>query len=262
MEDILRIGSRHGSRNQHRHKYLVRWIAETFPNAIQTCQWDRDNSEPLTSVPHIMDIAGGKGELAARLTICHKVNVVMIDPRKADVPACFMKNVYGSLPKKWQERISEKGSEDLVSQEVGCRFKQLVRNFDEQSIKSCLELQNAVTCAKLLVGMHADGATESIVDIALKFRKPFVVVPCCVFPNFFRERLVVDEDTGNTVPVRSHKQFCQYLKNKDSHFVMEVLPFEGRNVGVWWDGKICDSDLNCDEVSIVNSTVNKQSNCS
>ena len=29
--------------------------------------------------------------------------------------------------------------------------------------------------------MHPDQATESIVDMALKYEKPFAIVPCCVF---------------------------------------------------------------------------------
>jgi len=105
------------------------------------------------------------------------------------------------------------------------------------------------------VGLHADGATEAIVDAALLYRKPFVVVPCCVFPNLFRDRYVrvplVDapEDGGDAgqesgariveekrVPVRTHEQFCRYLLEKDQRFMREVLPFEGRNVAIWWDG--------------------------
>ena len=31
--------------------------------------------------------------------------------------------------------------------------------------------------------MHSDGATEPLVKLALKHKKPFAVVPCCVFPK-------------------------------------------------------------------------------
>ena len=40
----------------------------------------------------------------------------------------------------------------------------------------------------LVVGMHADQATEAVVDFALTHGKPFAVVPCCVFPNAFPQR--------------------------------------------------------------------------
>jgi len=107
------------------------------------------------------------------------------------------------------------------------------------------EIVEAVKQATLVIGMHADGATESIVDIALYFRKPFVVVPCCVFPNFFKHRFV-PKNTDNTIsemiPVRTHDDFCRYLALKDSHLVVETLPFEGRNVAIWWNGLVRDGD--------------------
>jgi len=88
---------------------------------------------------------------------------------------------------------------------------------------------------------NLDGATEAIVDCALKYQKPFVVVPCCVFPNFFPMRTIsVDLEDGNPpqiTPVRTWEQFCTYLLRKDPRFVREELPFEGRNIAIWWDGK-------------------------
>ena len=36
---------------------------------------------------------------------------------------------------------------------------------------------------ELIIGMHPDQATEPIVDMALKYLKPFAVVPCCVFAH-------------------------------------------------------------------------------
>jgi hypothetical protein len=102
------------------------------------------------------------------------------------------------------------------------------------------KLHTSVQNAALLIGLHSDGATEAIVDAALYYGKPFVVVPCCVFPNLFTNRYIyvsTEDEQTKQVPVRSHEQFCQYLLDKDTRFKREILPFEGRNVAIWWDGQ-------------------------
>jgi hypothetical protein len=62
---------------------------------------------------------------------------------------------------------------------------------------------------------------------------------------YTRERQTVKDDnnqgesraiTEKRIPVRTHDQFCKYLLAKDDRFVKEILPFDGRNVAIWWDG--------------------------
>jgi hypothetical protein len=273
---------RHGARNQHRHKHVVKWIVQKFPDAIELAKdaeafspssaqdggnsassdIEKKHSLATSSQMHILDVAGGKGELAARLTLCHRLHVKMVDPRPADILDCFNKNIFRSLPKKWQQKISSQDPNVLKSA-IQKRFHQHVMYFpsDADGSTSLSELEKnedlleAVTSATLLIGMHSDGATEAIVDVAMRYRKPFMVVPCCVFPNFFKHRLIPRDipqskegvDTcekveNELIPVRSHEQFCRYLLLKDSHFIMETLPFEGRNVAICWDGCHLDSD--------------------
>jgi len=282
-----RKSDRHGARNQHRHKHFARWILERFPHVVgdcscvsvkaktPTCEPDASDDDESTQM-HILDVAGGKGELSARLSLCHSLHVVMIDPRRADIASVYMNSVVPKLPKKWQGSVKERlqQSPTFVQDELDSRFRQLVKPFSSPSLFGLpvnsyqdRDLDDAVKNASLLLGLHADGATEAIVDAALLYRKPFVVVPCCVFPNLFHQRYIyvpVDEDTHDTgmshvekdaseeskhtpdqdtapkqkrVPVRSHEQFCQYLLAKHPRFVMEVLPFDGRNVAIWWDGQ-------------------------
>ncbi|KAL7551603.1 hypothetical protein ACHAWF_014796 [Thalassiosira exigua] len=272
-----RKSARHGARNQHRHKIFARWILDRFPHVLEECiDRSADEQPPVDSevsaegrTPmHILDVAGGKGELSARLTLCHSLNVVMIDPRPADVESVYMKSVVPKLPNKWQKSIEERlqQSPTFVHDLLEKRFSQLVEPFYSPSpgLSVCNphvdhfedeKLDAAVRNASLLIGLHADGATEAIVDAALLYRKPFVVVPCCVFPNLFRERyLSVSIDDGpkgsssdagggevqsrKRVPVRTHDQFCKYLLAKDPNFVLEVLPFDGRNVAIWWNGRL------------------------
>ncbi|CAJ1921580.1 unnamed protein product [Cylindrotheca closterium] len=224
---------RHGARNQHKNKIFVKWLIDRFH--LKTVVSDED---PISSSPVVLDVAGGKGEVAARLTMCHLQKVVMVDPRLADVPHCFDTLVYPKIPNKWQKRLDDQRKENpnVVQDKLANRFQQLVTTFDEYTITSNPELQSAIQNATLILGLHADGATEAIVDAALQYSKPFCVVPCCVFPNLFRSRQVENE-AGEMVPVRSHGQFCKYLADKDQRFQTEILPFDGRNVAIWWDGK-------------------------
>ena len=221
---------RHGARNQHRHKYFVKWLMERFPQLLS-------NKDDECCRAQVLDVAGGKGETAARLVFCHGQHVVMVDPRPCNIAACFESLVVPKLPNKWQQRLKSRKRENptFVPDVVESRFRQLVTTFDEHTLETCIELQEAVESASFIIGMHADGATEAIVDAALSYNKPFVVIPCCVFPNFFSQRTIQEAD-GTIVQVRSHEQFCQYLLEKDPRFVREVLPFEGRNVAIWWDG--------------------------
>lgn len=223
---------RHGARNQNRHKKFVKWLIETFDLKPSN---DRDD---IASTPIILDVAGGKGEVSARLCMCHRQKVIMVDPRPTNLPHCFETLVYPKIPNKWQRRLDEQRAQnpDFVSETLSNRFQQLVTTFDENSLSSSTELQVALHNANLILGLHADGATEAIVDAALEHNKPFCVVPCCVFPNFFASRRVTNED-GEMVPVRSHEQFCRYLAAKDKRLRTEELPFEGRNLAIWWDGK-------------------------
>lgn len=225
---------RHGARNENRHKNFVKWIMKTFPQL---------SNYTNASYSHVLDVAGGKGETAARLVFCHRQNVIMVDPRPCDIASCFEFQVLPKLPKKWQQRIhaQQEANPNFVQDIVDSRFRQLVTTFDESTVATSTELQEAIKNASIIIGMHADSATEAIVDAALQNKRPFVTIPCCVFPRLFSQRTIQGPD-GTTVKVRSHEQFCQYLLEKDHRCVQEVLPFEGRNVAIWWDGLEDSSD--------------------
>ena len=71
-------------------------------------------------------------------------------------------------------------------------------------------------------------ATEVIVDYAQRARKPFAVVPCCVYSESFPRRRLPDGQ-----PVKSYEDLLQYILCKDSAVQMRELPFEGRNKVLW-----------------------------
>ena len=210
---------RHGARNQDKSKLFVQWLIQTFPDQMAD---DR----------HVLDVAGGKGEVAARLCVCHRKKVIMVDPRQADPHACFQSAVLTKLPIKWQHRLKEK-EPDFLSTLFDTQFAQIVSYFDATTLQQP-DLKRAVDSASILIGLHADGATEAIVQAAIDYNKPFVVVPCCVFPNLFPQRMIRQGDEDITV--RTVESFCQYLLDKDARFQSADLPFEGRNTAIYWNG--------------------------
>ena len=79
----------------------------------------------------------------------------------------------------------------------------------------------------MVVGLHPDEATEPIVDLALKWRLPFAIVPCCVFARLFPRVLA-----GRAVT--KYEELLLYLEAKAPEIRREYLPFVGRNVVLWW----------------------------
>ena len=85
--------------------------------------------------------------------------------------------------------------------------------------------QAATLCAsgcnpvRLRLQPCAPQATELIVDAALKYGRPFAVVPCCVFPRLFPHR----------PQVRTTAAFCDYLLQKGTGLEVGFLPVMGRN---------------------------------
>jgi hypothetical protein len=282
---------------QQEEKVEVEPLREETKSSSSCCAENDDEDSvaavTLAPLPLILDVAGGKGELAARLCLCLHLRVVLVDPRPANIAQAYQQTVVPRLPKKWQERLQQRlaTNPNHVQDILSKKFHQVVDYFSFQAVvgvlnnyehdddytkqqqQNVLRLQQAVQDASLLIGMHADGATEDIIDVALRYQKPFVVVPCCVFANLYSHRqvrrVVVPDKTSTTyttttkeeqpqeqpqdeqqqqqkleplpemtfASVRTHEQFCQYLLDKDSRFQKSVLPFEGRNVAIWWNGK-------------------------
>ena len=66
-------------------------------------------------------------------------------------------------------------------------------------------------------------------DFAQRMRKPFAVVPCCVYAAEFPQRQLL----GGT-PVRTHDDLIAYIIARDPAAVrVRELPFEGRNKVVY-----------------------------
>lgn len=113
-------------------------------------------------------------------------------------------------------------------------------------------LTQALQSSSILFGVHADQATEAIVDAALALGKPFAVVPCCVFKAEHRKIKVVKktademvvkkgieeeteesrkmEDDMEEKVVSTYEELLQYLQAKHPSIQRGELPFFGRNI--------------------------------
>jgi predicted nicotinamide N-methyase len=213
----------------------------------------------------ILDVAGGKGELAFELLTYGRISkVTIVDPRPYHVYGMLRRLTLGHV-----QRIRSRGEQDGV-RHVGdhvfaklplpnhlqCWFeyplplendtntlceKKVRSVYVDENLKSerdqVLSLQENMGTCSVVVGMHPDQATEAIVDFALSERKPFAIVPCCIFPKMFPQRKLKSGEA-----VVSYDQFCQYLIEKDPSRVRRTtLDFPGRNICLYSLGEENDS---------------------
>jgi hypothetical protein len=82
--------------------------------------------------------------------------------------------------------------------------------------------------ASALIALHPDEATADIVQAAVKYRIPFMVVPCCVFARLFPDRRM-----SNGGPVSTYEDLLEYLQKMDASIQRSSLPLEGRNIVLW-----------------------------
>ena len=91
---------------------------------------------------------------------------------------------------------------------------------------SAEDVWTLLTSCSAIVGMHPDGATESIVDFALATGKPFAIVPCCVYSTLCPKRR-----DGLGRRVSTYRAFIEYLVAKAPDRIgVAALPFEGKNL--------------------------------
>lgn len=173
-----------------RAKVFTSWLLDTF------------GADNLKQPGGVLDIAGGKGQLSVELSAMGQIPCTIIDPllRKR-------------LPPKQIKRVMKAR---------GPTPRHLAKPFDTQDFLQ--DFEQLVEDANCLIGLHPDECTEDILDVALKYKKPVAIVPCCVFPDLFPTRKM---PCGTTV--RTYEAFLQYLLKKDSRLKKATLSFEGKN---------------------------------
>ena len=181
----------HEESRHNRAEIFAGFIAGEFPEEIRGL---------------VLDVAGGRGDLAFELGVKRGVKVFTVDPR-------------GKKLRKWQKKmLDKKTSNDSDDYDDDRRLMTL---FDGEIFEN-----PEIRDARLIAGMHPDEATEEIVDQALKRNISFAVVPCCVFARKFAHSRPDD--------VRTYEQFIEYLKAKTDGIQECDLGFRGRDKVLYW----------------------------
>eukprot|EP00633_Aureoumbra_lagunensis_P008007 CAMPEP_0197318524 /NCGR_PEP_ID=MMETSP0891-20130614/51422_1 /TAXON_ID=44058 ORGANISM="Aureoumbra lagunensis, Strain CCMP1510" /NCGR_SAMPLE_ID=MMETSP0891 /ASSEMBLY_ACC=CAM_ASM_000534 /LENGTH=602 /DNA_ID=CAMNT_0042809031 /DNA_START=75 /DNA_END=1883 /DNA_ORIENTATION=+ len=205
----------HGARSERRGSVFVRWLLETY--GIDRLR-----------VEGVVDVAGGRGEISARLAHCHQIPCVLMDPRAT------MESMEDTLIRRVARHLPQKFRQDLERAGYSERLRRLVR-------VQATEFQDVGNINSILIGMHADGATEAIVDYALAHNLSFAIVPCCVFA---KNKNLFEPDTKKLL---SYESFCDYLQNKAPDTIRRsVLDFDGRNIvlyAVSTSYRLCDNHI-------------------
>lgn len=171
---------------QKRSEIFVSWLIQTF------------SKETLNTGSGVVDIAGGAGKNAIVL-LKNDILCTVIDPKV----------------RRKQKLMEKKGN---------LPYNQIIECFSEDSVISN-EIQNSlIKSSSCLIGLHPDQPTVDIVKVALKFNKPFAIVPCCVFSSLYPNRRLPN---GNTL--KTTEDLCQYILSLNSSIQISFLPFQGRN---------------------------------
>ena len=170
---------------------FARWLVDTFGTA------------QLRSGAGVIDVAGGRGALAFELHCRMGICSTVVEPRSITLKGNQRRHI-----RKHPER--------------GC-YTHVQAALDDHFASTARGIALLSHCSAL-VGLHSDEATEALVEAALRFGKPFAVVPCCVFAERFSARSLADG-----TPVRTYEQFCEWLRLRAPGARIGFLPFAGRN---------------------------------
>jgi len=232
-----------------RHTIFASWIVDTFGSAA------------LHRGSGVVDVAGGKGLISLELALAHGLPCTVLDPRKARPSAPELRHIRQrctTKPGTTDEGTTDEGSRvpelggyngksdstpkepdgySIKSKSGSIRFAESLVTYVQMCLPDGVDADGGeyveadgalpwLENASLLFGMHSDEATEAIVDVALRQKLNFAVVPCCAFPSRFPDRRLKGGE-----PVTTTAQFMKYLKAKAPEGVIRQawLPFEGRN---------------------------------
>ncbi|KAJ0405562.1 hypothetical protein P43SY_009611 [Pythium insidiosum] len=198
----------HGKTNKYqRASVFVDWLVEKF------------GKEMLSSGAGVVDIAGGRGNVSFELWNKRGIPSTLIDPR----PMKLSRMQYKFFKK---QKIDKPAIPQALAPQRTTLFNTTTFLEDPSN-------EQLIQQASVLIGMHPDEATDAIIDVALRFNKPFALVPCCVFGHVFTERRRPD----GVSKVVSFDDLVEYLEHKHSTIQRDFLRFDGKNLVLYRENK-------------------------
>ncbi|KAI8332118.1 hypothetical protein BC941DRAFT_381974 [Chlamydoabsidia padenii] len=181
----------------------------------------------------VLDVAGGKGDVSMFLCHAFGISSTVVEPHPRKQP-----NYWLTRLRRLMEKHIYGNDNDDERRTQPWPFPDLHPTFMPTLLDDAFVQQYHDTLLPgihLMIGLHADQATEPIVDTALRLGKPFAVVPCCVFGRENLHRRLAT--TGG--PVETTQDLIQYLCEKDTggyggKINTAYLDFEGKNQVVYW----------------------------
>lgn len=173
-------------------------------------------------------MAGGKGDVGLELTRRFGIRCTLIEPRK-DVweeseEGYMFRHKNGREVKfkkdrkhKYQHRrdsdpLEEKPDDPWVPPNaLFTHINTILPPLDDPAFPPPdPPLVDVLRTCSILIGLHPDAATDSIVDHALAHHKPFAVIPCCVFKRAGEgRRQWIEENVEREVA--TYEDLCEYL---------------------------------------------------
>lgn len=222
-----------------RHDIFSHWIFETMLGL--------KDSEALATkqTRRVIDVGGGKGFLSHAL-VDLGIRCALVDPcaktgRELGSAGFFnpycqkCDNLCAEGPVSTDDAVISNDSE--IDKEIEKEPLVVLQRTLQQVVESRLHLIHKCLA---LVGLHPDEATEAIIDTALSLNLPFAVIPCCVTPQLFPNRVLkrkvhgysssTSTGIGTNVRVKKYGSFISYLMDKDPRIRRTELPFKGRNM--------------------------------
>jgi len=165
----------------------------------------------------VVDIAGGRGELAFELSV-KNIPCIVLDPRcpGGDRPVPWNDWHVSRQQRLWlKSQCGLRSYAECQAHVLGCPVRQCqvpvetaienARTWMKKSSEAAPEWEDLCSC-QVVVGLHPDQATGGVIELAKELGRPFAVVPCCTFADEFPERHLEHR------PVRTYADLIEWLQ--------------------------------------------------